>query len=161
MVCVYDCARISSSLCFSVCLFPSLNRAVDSLWKCGWISISWSLLEWFLLCLWWRWELQFTVGVCVFFTMLSRKSSKFLWKHKIHHSTCCYAAAMPCVSSICSIVSFPCPLCCSVSSGCVLSHFVALVTTVDVALKEGHLAVMCSSPGLCADLWLSGAVFLD
>lgn len=49
---------------------------------------------------------------------------------------------------MCSICNFSCALCCSVSSGCVLSHSIVLITPIDVATRETHMAAMVNFPGL-------------
>lgn len=60
---------------------------------------------------------------------------------------------------LCSIFNFPCTLCCSVSSGCVLSHSVVLIAPVIVADQETHMAAMVNFPGLSVDVILSSGAY--
>lgn len=53
-----------------------------------------------------------------------------------------------------SICNFTCTLCCSVSSGSVLSHSVVLLAPIDVAAQETHMAAMVNFPGLRVDVVL-------
>lgn len=57
-------------------------------------------------------------------------------------------------SIICSISNFSCTLCCSVSSGCVLSHSVVLIAPINAATRETHMEAMGNFPGLRVDVVL-------